>query len=185
MEDNLNEKLDALEEKRLAAFRENQKIKKQIRELQAKSDELLKEEFSLQDEISKLKSGGTGQFLGQFVRVHEYYIYVTSVTNEYNSCICALSGPYFCCYENSGYYSGGGHKIKIDSAHSSAHRDAVVFVDKLEDVEIITREQYFDALEKLLNMSKSILENAIDEKPLRTKDNEFIYLEDGVDSKEI
>jgi hypothetical protein len=185
MEDNLNEKLNALEEKRLAAFRENQKVKEQIRELQEKSDELYKEEFSLQDEISKLKSDGTGQFLGKFVHVHEYYIYVTSVTNEYSSSICALSGPYFYCYENSGYYSGGGKVIKIDSAHASAHHNAIVYVEKLEDVEIITREQYFDVFEKLLNSSRSILEKAIDEKPLRTKDNEFIYSEDSVELKEI
>ena len=185
MEDNLNEKLDALEEKRLAAFRENQKVKEQIRELQEKSDELYKEEFNLQDEISKLKSGGTSHFLGKFVRVQEHFIYVTSVTNEYSGSICALSGPNFYSYENTGYYSGGGHIIRINSAHASAHYDAVMYVKKLEEVEIISREQYFEALEKILNSSKGILEEAIDEKPLRTKDNKFIYSEDSVELKEI
>lgn len=173
MADNINEKIAELEEKRLSAYRKNQDIRSKIQVLQNESNALYKEEFKLQEEIIKLKTDDTSLYLGKFVKVKDYYMYVTSVANEYNDSICALSGPHFYIRKNGS--SEGGFYLNMNSGHASAHHFPPVFVRKLEEIEIITKDDFFDAYNKLMTDGKQYLSESIELKPLGKKDNEFVY----------
>ncbi len=173
MAENINEKIAELEEKRLAAYRKNQEIRKQIQELQNESTNLYKDEFKYQEEITKLKSDETSLYLGKFVKVRDCYIHVTSIANEYNDSICAFSGPHFYMRENGG--SEGGYYISIDTGHASAHYFPPVFVHTPEEVEIITKDDFFAAYDKMVEDGRKCLSESIDLKPLGKKDNEYVY----------
>lgn len=177
----INEKIAELEQKRLAAYRKNQEIQKKIRELQDESNELYKEEFDCQESIHKLKSDDTSQYLGKFVKVGDCYIYVTSIANEYNDCICALNGPHF--YIRKGGISEGGYYFRMDSGHSSAHYCPPVFVHKPDEIEIITKDEFFAAYEQLVSDARQHLFEGVDKKPVRQKDNEYFYEEEINDSE--
>jgi hypothetical protein len=181
MTENINEKVAELEEKRLSAYKKNQVIQNKIKVLQDESDKLYKEEFRLQEEIIKLKTDDTSLYLGKFVKVNDYYMYVTSIANEYNSSICALSGPHFYIRKNGS--SEGGYYLNINSGHVSAHCFPPVFVHKLKEIEIITKDDFFAAYDKLMTDGKQHLFDAIELKPIRKEDNEFLYEEERCETK--
>ena len=174
MAENINEKIAELEEKRLSAYRKNQDIRSKIQVLQNESDALYKEEFKLQEEIIKLKTDNTSLYLGKFVKVNDCYLYVTSIANEYNDCICALSGPHFYIRKNNSPLEGG-YYLKMNSGHESAHNFPPVFVHKPKEIEIISKDDFFAAYDKLVADAKQHLFEGIDLKPLGKKDNEFVY----------
>ena len=173
MAENINEKIAELEEKRLAAYRKNQEIRKQIQELQNESTNLYKDEFKYQEEITKLKSDETSLYLGKFVKVRDVYIHVTSIANEYNDSICAFSGPHFYMRENG--IPERGHHLNIDSGHASAHYFPPVFVHTPEEVEIISKDDFFAAYDKMVEDGRKCLSESIDLKPLGQKNNEYVY----------
>ena len=164
-------KIDALEEKRLSAYNENCKIRKQIEELDKKSKELYKEEFEYKEKISKLKSDGTSQYLGKYLFIKGVYIYVTSIANEYNSCLCAFSGPRFSLHPAYKH----GNILNISSSLDSAHSNAQAYAYLPEDIQIISKEEYFKAFDELVDNIKKQIEENISKKPIKIKDNEFLY----------
>jgi hypothetical protein len=67
------------------------------------------------------------------------------------------------------------HHLNIDSGHASAHYFPPVFVHTPEEVEIISKDDFFAAYDKMIEDGRKCLSESIDLKPLGQKDNEYVY----------
>lgn len=168
------EKIKVLE-KQLQSLRiERREIEKKIENIKLEKEVNFNKEEELINEINNLKGDGINRFLGRFAvvdsfRYRKHYIYITSVATEYSGCFMALSGPNFYIDTDDFKYIGVG------CTHESAHNNYVLTINSPEEVNIITKDEFFSAFDKFQKEVNKIMHTSIEATPIMVTKNEYVY----------
>lgn len=160
---------------------ERSKIRNKISELEAESQNLLNESCQIGKEIERVKENGTSRFLGKYAKIgnpkwgHYVYMYIVSVANEYHGCIAAFNGPSF------DYF---GDVVHIRWSLESAHNSFCATIHDLNEIQIISKEEFLDAYNECANKAKNEFIKAISKTPIKKTTTQYKYEEDRYDVKE-
>lgn len=160
---------------------ERNEIRNQISELETKSRNLLEESCKLEREIEKIKEDGTNRFLGKYAKIgkpkwgHYVYMYIVSVANEYHGCIAAFNGPSFVCFEDT---------VRFNWGLESAHDNYCATIYDLDEIQIISKEDFLDAYNECANKAKNEFIKAINKVPIKKTTTQYKYEEDRYEIKE-
>lgn len=160
---------------------ERNEIRNQISELETKSRNLLEESCKLEREIEKIKEDGTNRFLGKYAKIgkpkwgHYVYMYIVSVANEYHGCIAAFNGPSFDYFDDV---------VHIRWSLESAHNSFCATINDLNEIQIISKEEFLDAYNECANKAKNEFIKAINKVPIKKTTTQYKYEEDRYEIKE-
>lgn len=147
----MKNKIKQLLDKQDRVNAERNEIRNQISELETRSRNLLEESCKLEREIEKIKEDGTNRFLGKYAKIgkpkwgHYVYMYIVSVANEYHGCISAFNGPSFVCFEDT---------VRFNWDLKSAHDNYCATIDDLDEIQVISKEDFLDAYNECANKVK-------------------------------
>ena len=98
-----------------------------------------------------------------------------SVANEYHGCIAAFNGPSF------DYF---GDVVHIRWSLESAHNSFCATIHDLNEIQIISKEEFLDAYNECANKAKNEFIKAISKTPIKKTTTQYKYEEDRYDVKE-
>ena len=163
-------KLQELKEQRNNLWKERADIDEKIADVD-------RMQYELFEEITKEKSKSSESYKGQFIQFNDIYMLVKKISNEYNGCVAAFTGPYFQLYDDIFCNKKRGTVLHMNSGDGDIDYYPPVKVKNIEDVRIITKQEFMEAYERYFNKSYAILAEAI-EKTAVDEDPELTVDED-------
>lgn len=148
-------KLQELKEQRNNLWKERHAIDEKIYDVD-------RMQYELSEEIAKEKSKTSDGYKGQFIQFKDIYIFVKKISNEYNGCVAAFTGPYFQLYDDIFAKKKRGTILRMDSGDGDIDYYPPVMVKNIEDVRIITKQEFMEAYERYFKKSYAILAEAIE-----------------------
>jgi len=161
-------RLQELKEQRSNLWKERHAIDEKIYDVD-------RMQYELSKEIAKEKSKTSDGYKGQFIRFNDIYMLVKKISNEYNNYVAAFTGPYFQLYDDIFANKKRGTILRMYSGDGDIDYYPPVMVKNIEDVRIITKQEFMEAYERYFKKSYAILAEAIEKTTV--DENEELELE--------
>lgn len=174
----LEEDLQDLQNERNTLRKKEDNLKLEYQVLNIKEQEI-------QDEINKIKSEGSSEYLGKFARIIEnprfpnpYYMYITSVNTSGSCSLVSFGGVGFYMCEEPWEY------IRVQCKHKSAYDESFSSIKDRTNIEFITEEEYFAAFEKFQENIRKKMTAAVNARPRKKTKTEWKYEDDKCEIKD-
>lgn len=148
-------RLQELKEQRNNLWKERHAIDEKIYDVE-------RMQYELSEEITKEKSKTSDGYKGQFIQFNDIYMFVKKISNEYNGCVAAFTGPYFQLYDDIFGNMKRGVVLRMNSGAGDIDYYPPVMVKNIEDVRIITKQEFMEAYEQYFKKSYAVLAEAIE-----------------------
>lgn len=143
--------------------KQRDEIGSQMREIEERFSKLKAQWMELDSALTENRKTNTEQWRKKYLRVrNKEYIYVLEIGTEYNGSLCGLGGPHFHLSsrnEDSDLFDFYFHAGAC--SHSNWHNDDV-FVHCVEEVEVITEEEFFSALKEATDRLEGLIRKDIE-----------------------
>lgn len=148
-------KLQELKEQRDNLWKERSAIDEKIADVN-------RMQYELSEEIAKEKSKSSDGYKGQFIQFNDTYMFVKKISNEYNGCVAAFTSPHFQLYDDVFCNEKRGIVLRMDTSDGDIDFCPSIMVKNIDDIQIITKQEFMETYERYFKKSYAILAEAIE-----------------------